>query len=77
MKAEIYTKDGCYYCDLAKNLFGMHKIKYTEKNIGQEHYRDELKEAKPSAKTVPQIWIDGKYVGGYDELNSLIIGMTS
>jgi len=81
MKAEIWTKPNCPYCDKAKNLFKIKGVEYEEKIIkltesqgsdlkpNQELVsREALLERAPNAKTVPQIWLDNNYIGGYNEL---------
>lgn len=68
MKAEIWTKDNCPYCVRAKALLQQKGIEYEEHVIGQSATREQLLERAPHAKTVPQIWLDGNYIGGYTEL---------
>lgn len=68
MKATIWTKDNCTYCTQAKKLLEAKDIEYTEQKIGEEYTKEQLLEAVPNAKSVPQIFIDGEYVGGYREL---------
>jgi glutaredoxin len=66
----IYTKPLCRYCILAKELLNSKNIPYKEYNIEQSNYKLEM-ESKTNAKTVPQIFIDGKLIGGYDQLLQL------
>lgn len=80
MKAEMYTKTNCPYCTQAKALLKSKNIEYTEYMISpgfnedklgpNQLYatREQLLERAPSARTVPQIWLDGEYIGGYVEL---------
>lgn len=68
MTAEIWTKTNCPYCTRAKALFEQKGVEYAERIIGQDATREELLERAPNAKTVPQIWLDGNYIGGYTEL---------
>lgn len=80
MQAEIYTKTICPFCTRAKKLLNERGISYQEYIISpgmdeespgpNQFYitRDVLLEKLPSAKTVPQIWLDGEHVGGYEEL---------
>jgi glutaredoxin 3 len=84
MQAEIYTKPNCPYCVKAKDLLGKLDIPYTEMIIGTElpgsttnknqSYvtREDLINRLPSAKTVPQIWIDGNHIGGYTDLEAAV-----
>lgn len=68
MRAEIWTKDNCPYCVRAKALFEQKGVEYTERVIGKDATREDLLERAPHARTVPQIWLDGNYIGGYTEL---------
>ena len=70
MTATVWTKPGCPFCDMAKNLLNEKGIAYEEKNIGNGYTREQLLEAVPTAKTVPQIFIDGKYIGTYEHLKT-------
>ena len=70
MKAVIYSKDNCPWCDRAKAELESRQIEYTEHKIGRDLTRDEFLEKFPNARTVPQIYLDELYVGGYDSLVS-------
>ena len=58
----------CGYCDAAKEEFKSRGWKYTSHNIKHADNYINLKEQLPNVKTVPQIWIDGNHIGGYDKL---------
>ena len=69
---EIYTKMYCGYCYRAKRLLENKGVEFVEHDItlgGAK--RAEMLERKPDAVTVPQIFIDGKAVGGSDDLARL------
>ena len=68
MKAIVWTKDACPYCVQAKALLEQRGIEYEEKKIGTDFTREQLLEAVPTARTVPQIFLDGELVGGFTEL---------
>lgn len=78
MKAEIWTKTNCPFCVRAKRLLIDNNIPYTEYVLvaedekvgpGQKKVtKDDLLKRYPEAKTVPQIWLDGRHVGGFTEL---------
>jgi len=68
MKATIWSKDMCPYCDRAKALLKQKGIEFEERKIGNGWSREQLLESVPSARTVPQIFLDGQHVGGYDDL---------
>jgi glutaredoxin len=59
------------FCEWAKELLADYNIAYEERNIScGEWTREQLQEAAPGTKTVPQIFIDGKYIGGFTELKA-------
>ena len=64
---EIYGKPMCPYCDKAKRLCETRQFKFTYKSLGTDYTREELLEQFPNARTVPQIVINGKKIGGYDQ----------
>lgn len=68
MKAIIYSKRDCTYCDQAKSLLELNDYEIEERKIGDGYTREELLEAVPTARSVPQIFIDDQYIGGYNEL---------
>lgn len=76
-RATMYTKDNCPYCTVAAGILEDHGIEFDEVKLGRDMDRDsflsELTEKigkKPS--TVPQIFLDGKHVGGADDLNEFL-----
>ena len=68
MKIEMYTQDLCGYCTAAGREFENRGWEYTGRNIKHEDNKKDLLEKLPDVKTVPQIWIDGEHIGGYDDL---------
>ena len=68
MKAVIWSKYNCPYCDQAKALLKQRGIPFEEKKIGDGYTKEELLEAVPSARTVPQIFLGEDLVGGFTEL---------
>jgi glutaredoxin len=68
MKAIVWSKDSCPYCDQAKALLKSRNIEFEERNVSQDWTREQLLEAVPNARTVPQIFLDEELVGGFNEL---------
>ncbi len=69
---DIYTKFGCGYCARAKRLLDSKGVAYTEHDItmgGAD--REAMLERAPGARTVPQIFIGDRHVGGSDDLAAL------
>ncbi len=71
-KVEIYTKIYCGFCYRAKHLLDSKGVEYTEYDttLGGPK-RAEMPQRKPNASTVPQIFIDGRAIGGSDDLARL------
>jgi len=67
-KAIVWSKDQCPYCDQAKNLLKMKGIEFEERNVSKDWTREQLLEAVPNARTVPQIFLGEELVGGFNEL---------
>jgi glutaredoxin len=68
MTAVIWSKYHCPYCDQAKALLKHNEIPFEEKKIGDGYTKEELLEAVPGARSVPQIFIGGELIGGFTEL---------
>lgn len=69
---EIYGKDNCPYCDKAKALCERIVEEYEYKLLGFDFTREEMFETFPTARTFPQIIVDGNKIGGYTELEELV-----
>lgn len=71
-KVEIYTKWGCPYCASAKALLDRKGVAYTEYDITMGGpKRAEMLDRVPGASTVPQVLIDGRPFGGFDDISAL------
>jgi len=70
MKAIVWSKDHCPYCDQAKSLLKVKGIEFEERKIGHGWTKEQLLEHVPTARTVPQIFLGEEYVGGFTELQS-------
>jgi glutaredoxin 3 len=68
MKAIVWSKYNCPYCDQAKALLKMKGIQFEERKIGDGYTKEDLLEAVPTARTVPQIFLGEELVGGFTEL---------
>ena len=72
MKAVVWSKYHCAFCDQAKALLKSKDIPFEEKKIGDGYTKEELLEAVPTARTVPQVFIDEQLVGGFPELKAFL-----
>ena len=68
---EIYSRGACPYCVAAKRLLTAKGQSWTDVDVdGLPERRREMIE-RSGRSTVPQIWIDGHHVGGFDDLAAL------
>jgi len=72
--AIVWSKDNCPYCDQAKALLTQKGFAYEEKKIGKDYTKEQLLEAVPTARTVPQIFINNTLVGGFVQLQTYVNG---
>jgi glutaredoxin len=70
MKATVWSKYHCPYCDQAKALLKQKGYIIEERKIGDGYTKEELLEAVPTARTVPQIFIGEQLIGGFTELKT-------
>lgn len=68
MKAVVWSKDNCAFCDQAKALLTQRGIEFEERRIGHGWTREQLLESVPAARTVPQIFLNDEFIGGFTEL---------
>lgn len=68
MKTIVWSRFNCPYCDQAKALLTQKGIVFEERKIGEGWTKEDLLEAVPTARTVPQIFLNDEYVGGFTEL---------
>jgi glutaredoxin 3 len=66
--AIVWSRDSCPFCDQAKALLTQRGIAFEERRIGQGYTREQLLEAVPTARTVPQIFLNNEHIGGFTEL---------
>ena len=65
---DMYTRPTCFWCVRAKHLLESKGISYRDLDINNDDLRKELKFKAPDIKTIPQIFKDGKRIGGYEDL---------
>lgn len=68
-KIEIYSKKNCPFCDHAKQLFDQKGVKYTEILVDKDPARlEEMLARAAGRRTVPEIFINDRLIGGFDDL---------
>ena len=74
MQAIVWSKDACPFCVQAKALLESRGIEFEERNVSKDWTREQLLEAVPTARTLPQIFLDEAYIGGFTELRKHLQG---
>ena len=70
-KVLVYTTQYCPYCSQAKNLLRAKKIEFQEIDITHDEKMWDIIEQRTGATTVPQIFINDEYIGGFEQLYQL------
>jgi len=70
-QVEFYTRDWCGYCTLAKALLDRKAVSYREIDVTQDRALQREVVERSGRRTLPQIFIAGKSIGGWDELSTL------
>ena len=71
MKVEIYSKSNCPFCEKAKNWFKSHGYEYTEHRMDNQEERLAFYQKVPGARSVPQIFIDDKLIGSWNQFEAV------
>ena len=71
MSIIIYSKANCPYCVRAKELLTNKKVQYEEVRVDLDPVRLQEMQTRSQRRTVPQIFINDHYVGGFDDLYAL------
>ena len=66
MEVKIYSKGNCIFCTKAKAVLSSHNPQVLM--LDEDYSRDQFFEIFPTAKTFPQIIINGEKIGGFHEL---------
>ncbi len=67
----IYSTPSCPYCNMAKQLLSSLDLEYKEIDLSANPEELEKLIEKTKMQTVPQIFINEKFIGGFDDLNKL------
>jgi GrxC family glutaredoxin len=68
---QVYTKEWCPYCTWAKALLNAKGLSYREVDVTVDPAAEQEMIVRSGLRTVPQIFIDGESIGGFDALSSL------
>jgi glutaredoxin 3 len=68
----VYSKPFCGYCSAAKRLLGRKGVEFIEIDVMLDpDGRQQMLARSGGRRTVPQIFIDGRHIGGFDDLRAL------
>ncbi len=71
MHIEVFSGPNCNYCKRAKKLLDGKGVAYADLDISLPEHRDEFARRLPRARAIPQIFIDGEWIGGCEDLELL------
>lgn len=74
MQVTIYSKTECGHCVRAINALNARKIPFTELKLDRDFKREDLIKQVPTARTYPVVLVEGKHIGGADQLIALLGG---
>lgn len=63
----IYTTSTCHFCEMSKAYFKEHGVNYTEFNVSTDQEKRQEMIDKSGQMGVPQIYIDGEFILGFDK----------
>lgn len=66
----IYSTLICPYCNAAKQLLNSKNLEFQEIRVDQDRQQRQTMIEKSGRTSVPQIFINGQHVGGFDDLNA-------
>jgi len=70
-KVEIYTKSWCGYSKAALRLLDHKHVEYVHIDVTDDHEQETIMRARSRAHTVPQVFINDRSIGGFDDLAAL------
>ena len=77
MYVEIYSKEGCPHCLMAKTVLASKNIVFHEQKLFRDFTKEQILEKFPHAQTFPIIIVDGYFIGGYTQLKTYLEEQTN
>lgn len=71
MTAKIYGNDVCAYCAAARMLLTRRGVEFEDVSVSADPQRLAEMQQLSGCKSVPQIFIDDRHIGGFDALSEL------
>lgn len=67
-KLEIYSRDNCGYCQMAKRVLNSKGIQYQEYDVTHDPVLADEMRKRSNRSSVPQIFLDQEHIGGFEDL---------
>lgn len=64
----VYGKPSCPFCQLTRGYLNERGLAFTYKELGKDYEVRDLQRLIPGVKTVPQVFVDGQLIGGYEDV---------
>lgn len=71
---EVFSGPRCVWCQAAKRLLNKRGLAFREMDVSDPEVLREYRKRLPGERSIPQIFIDGEHIGGFDELREQIDG---
>lgn len=68
----VWSGQNCPWCERVKALLDSKNIQYEVRQIGVNATKEEFFEANRGARTVPQVWLGGKLIGGFEQTKAAL-----
>jgi len=68
----VYGRPNCNWCVAAKQILNQYGMNYSYSIVGEDIGINEITEMFPGVRTVPIVVVDGKRIGGYEELKAYL-----
>ncbi len=65
---EVFSGPDCNYCEAAKTLLNSKGVDFVELRVDEPAHLEDFRRRLPRIRSVPQIFINGEHIGGYEDL---------
>jgi glutaredoxin 3 len=69
---EMFTGPGCAYCAQSRSLLEARALAYVEYDVAEVRHREGFARRLPRTRALPQIFVNGKHIGSFEDLQSLV-----
>ena len=73
VKVQVFSSPQCSYCEAAKTLLEVEGVDFESFDIASDkHHKEDLLSRLPTVRSLPQLFVNGDHIGGYEDLKLLI-----